>query len=187
MDAMVVINLSKITLLQNLAENIRLVIPHKVFEEAVENSLGRYNDALITDGLIKDGNIRVLDVNEDRLKRMERFGLIGGEAEVVALYLDGKYDAVASDDDAVRANRAPLDKSTIIRRFIAEGLREYKRERAARHYKEQRVSISGAAELAGLSVREMIDYLIRGGYKSRYSYEDLKKEMNLLGTIKNNE
>jgi len=32
MDAMVVIILSKITLLQNLAENIRVVIPHKVFE-----------------------------------------------------------------------------------------------------------------------------------------------------------
>jgi len=113
MDAMVVINLSKITILQNLAENIRLVIPHKVFEEAVENSLGRYNDALITDGLIKDGNIMVLDVNEDRLKRIERFGLIGGEAEVVALYLDGKYDAVASDDDAVRANRALLNLKVI--------------------------------------------------------------------------
>lgn len=84
------------------------------------------------------------------------------------------------------AKEENIDKSTIIRRFIAEGLRDYKRERAARFYKEQRVSISGAAELAGLSVREMIDYLIRGGYKSRYSYEDLKREINLLGTIKNN-
>jgi predicted nucleic acid-binding protein len=113
MDAMVVINLSKITLLQNLAENIRLVIPHKVFEESVENSLGRYNDALITDGLIKTGNIMVLDVNKDKLRAIEKFGLIGGEAEVVALYLDGKYDAVASDDDAVRANRALLNLKVI--------------------------------------------------------------------------
>ncbi|MDI6810869.1 MAG: UPF0175 family protein [archaeon] len=56
-----------------------------------------------------------------------------------------------------------------------EGLKEYKRERAARLYRERRVSIDGAAELAGLTVREMVDYLIRKG-----SYEDLEKEMELF-------
>ncbi|MBA5941812.1 MAG: UPF0175 family protein [Methanophagales archaeon] len=65
-------------------------------------------------------------------------------------------------------------------RFILEGIREYKRERAARLYKERRVSIDGAAELAGLTVREMVNYLIRKGYKSNYSYDDLEKEMALF-------
>lgn len=74
-----------------------------------------------------------------------------------------------------------MDKSTVIRRFIIEGFREYKRERAAGLYKERRVSIGGAAELAGLTIREMVDYLIKKGYKSSYSYEDLKKEMELFG------
>jgi len=55
------------------------------------------------------------------------------------------------------AKEEHIDKSTIIRWFIIEGLREYKRERAAKLYKESKVSISGTAELAGLSVREMID------------------------------
>ena len=78
------------------------------------------------------------------------------------------------------AKEENMDKSTVIRQFIMEGLREYKRERAARLYKEQRVSIDGAAELAGLTAREMIDYLIKRGHKSSYSYKDLEKEMELF-------
>ncbi len=35
-----------------------------------------------------------------------------------------------------------MDKSTVIRRFIMEGLREYKRESAAKLYKERRVKDS---------------------------------------------
>ena len=82
------------------------------------------------------------------------------------------------EDSAKEEN---IDKSVVIRRFIIEGLRGYRRERAARFYNERRVSISGAAELAGLTIREMIEYLIRKGYKSSYSYKDLKKEMELFG------
>jgi len=78
------------------------------------------------------------------------------------------------------AKEEKVDKSTVIRQFILEGLREYKREKAARLYKERRVSIDGAAELAGLTVREMVDYLIKRVYKSSYSYEDLEKEMELF-------
>jgi predicted HTH domain antitoxin len=78
------------------------------------------------------------------------------------------------------AKEENVDKFTVIRRFILEGLREYKRERAARLYKERRVAIAGAAELAGLTVIVMVDYLIRKRYKSSYSYEDLEKEMELI-------
>lgn len=74
MDAMAVIHLSKITLLLQLAENVRAVIPRKVFEESVKDSLGRYNDALITDSLVREGKIMVLDANENRIKEIERFG-----------------------------------------------------------------------------------------------------------------
>ncbi|MBE9591941.1 MAG: hypothetical protein IMF19_00530 [Proteobacteria bacterium] len=45
------------------------------------------------------------------------------------------------------AKEKKIDKSTVIRRFIMEGLREYKRERAARLYKERRVSIDGTRNL----------------------------------------
>jgi len=113
MDAMTVIHLSKITLLRSLVENMEVVIPRKVFKESVKDSLGRYNDALITDALLREGKIVVLDVNADRIKEIERFGITGGEAEAIALYLDGKYDAIASDDDVVRENRALLNLRVI--------------------------------------------------------------------------
>ena len=131
-DVMAVIHLSKITLLRSLVENIEVVIPRKVFKESVKDSLGRYNDALITDALLREGKIVVLDVNADRIKEIERFGITGGEAEAVALYLDGKYDAIVSDDDVVRENRALLNlrvigTPTIVRWMFENGLIDKKK------------------------------------------------------------
>lgn len=132
MDAMTVIHLSKITLLRSLVENMGVVIPRRVFEESVKDSLGRYNDALITDGLIREDKIRVLDANADRIKEIGRFGITGGEAEAVALYMDGKYDAIVSDDDVVRENRTLLNLKvigtpSIVRWMFEEGLIDKKK------------------------------------------------------------
>lgn len=74
----------------------------------------------------------VLDANEERIKEIERFGIMGGEAEAVALYLDGKYDAIASDDNAVRENRALLNLKvigtpTIIKWMFEKGVIEKKK------------------------------------------------------------
>ncbi len=80
-----------------------------------------------------------------------------------------------------KAEEENIDRSTAIRQMIAKGLAEYKKEKAARRYREGKTSISGAAEMAGLTIREMIDYLIERGYRSSYTYEDLKKEMGILG------
>lgn len=127
MDAMTVIHLSKITLLRSLVEKMEVVIPRRVFEESVKDSLGRYNDALITDGLIREDKIMVLDANADKIKEIRRFGITGGEAEAIALYLDGKYDAIVSDDDVVRENRALLNLKvigtpSIVRWMFEDGL-----------------------------------------------------------------
>lgn len=113
MDAMTIIHLSKITLLRSLVEKMEVVIPRKVFKDSVKDSLRRYNDALITDALIREGKIMILDANIDGIKEIERFGMTGGEAEVVALYREGKYDAIASDDDVVRENRTLLNLKVI--------------------------------------------------------------------------
>lgn len=80
-----------------------------------------------------------------------------------------------------KAEEENLDRSTTIRQLLARGLKEYKKEKAARLYKEGKTSISGAAEMAELTIREMIDYLVGKGYRSSYTYEDLKKEIEVLG------
>jgi len=80
-----------------------------------------------------------------------------------------------------RAEEENVDRSTIIRQLVVKGLKEYKKEKAARLYRSGRISMSGAAEQAELTIREMIDYLIENGYRSEYSYEDLRKEIKVLG------
>ncbi len=79
-----------------------------------------------------------------------------------------------------KAEEEDVDRSTIIRQLISKGVREYKKEKAANLYREGKLSMSGAAEMAGLTIREMIDYLIEKGYRATYTYEDLKREIEAL-------
>ncbi len=80
-----------------------------------------------------------------------------------------------------KAEEENVDRSTIIRQLIVKGLKEYKKEKAGRLYTSGKISISGAAEMAELTIREMIEYLIEKGYRSTYTYEDLKREIKVLG------
>lgn len=45
---------------------------------------------------------------------------------------------------------------------------------------EGKVSISGAAETAKLTIPEMVDYLVCKGFKSEYSVEDFRQGVTLL-------
>lgn len=60
-----------------------------------------------------------------------------------------------------------------------KGKRITKRE-AAEKYMRGATSISGAAEIAGITVWDMECYLVDAGFKSQYSVEDLKKDMIVL-------
>lgn len=73
------------------------------------------------------------------------------------------------------------DRSTAVRKLIRRGLEEALRERAAQGYREGRVSLSGAAEQAGLTLWEMEQYLVAKGYRSEYALGDLERELALLG------
>jgi predicted HTH domain antitoxin len=54
------------------------------------------------------------------------------------------------------------------------------RRKAAEDYVAGKTSISKAAEKAGATVWEMEQYLVSKGFKSQYSTEDLKDEMNKI-------
>ncbi|MBI4174275.1 MAG: UPF0175 family protein [Candidatus Aenigmarchaeota archaeon] len=55
-----------------------------------------------------------------------------------------------------------------------------KKNKAVELYKEGKVSLSGAAERAGVDIYEMISLLIEAGIKSDCSLEDMKKERETL-------
>lgn len=92
-----------------------------------------------------------------------------------------KSVGIRMDEDLIKkldrlASQENLDRSTIVRKLLKEGYGDYLKKRAAERYKKGRITISKAAEVAGITVWEMEKFLVEEGYKSSYSIEDLKKE-----------
>jgi len=80
-----------------------------------------------------------------------------------------KFDELASEEQ--------LDRSTLIRRLLEEGYERYLKKKAAEEYKKGKITISKAAERAGVTVWEMENFLVEEGYVSSYSVKDLEEEM----------
>jgi len=76
-----------------------------------------------------------------------------------------------------QAKRENVDRSVMIRRLMERGMAEFRKERAAGLYMEGKTSISGAAEVASLTIPEMVEYLVNKGYKSSYSLEDFRRKI----------
>jgi len=73
-----------------------------------------------------------------------------------------------------------VDRSVVIRRLIERGAVEFEKEKAAKLYMEGKISISGAAENAEVTIPEIIDYLVCKGYRSEYSVNDFRRGVTLL-------
>lgn len=110
-DAMVVIHLAKITLLESSCDYFKKVtIPRKVYEEIMAGEDKGYIDVKITDELISKNKIIVKKINNEKfLKKANEFGIQRGEAESIALYWQEKADYLATDDDNVRQKSLILD------------------------------------------------------------------------------
>ncbi len=76
------------------------------------------------------------------------------------------------------------DRSTTIRVLLEQGYWQYIKKKAAEAYKEGKTTMSRAANDANISIWEMQQYLVRHGYKSSYSVEDLENEMALLKRLR---
>lgn len=73
------------------------------------------------------------------------------------------------------------DRSTIIRKLLTAGYKEFVANRAAQDYIAGKITFSEAAKQAELTIWEMEQYLVNLGFKSEYSIEDLENEMRILG------
>lgn len=78
------------------------------------------------------------------------------------------------------ADEEHVDRTTVIRKLIAEAIQNYKRDMVLRKYEQGKISISKAAEDTGLTVGEIEEYMVKKGYRSAYSTVDLEREMELL-------
>ncbi len=76
-----------------------------------------------------------------------------------------------------RAKEEKLDRTTVLRKFLEEAIRNWRIEEATKLYKEGKISTSGAAKIAGLTVGEIMDELVRRGVKSDLTVGEYKESL----------
>lgn len=77
------------------------------------------------------------------------------------------------------AEENELDKSTFIKKLIIKGLAEFKLKHAIEEYKGNKISLSKAAELAGISIHEFISIMPAQNLLLHYSVEDLEEDVKI--------
>lgn len=70
-----------------------------------------------------------------------------------------------------------VDRSTVIRELLYEGLKEYKLKKALELIRERKVTVWKAAEIAGLSYREMLEKLKEHNVPFPITEEELAREI----------
>lgn len=87
-----------------------------------------------------------------------------------------QIDSISREDDD--------DRSTTIRKMILKGMRERNKEKARDDYIRGKLSLSGAADKAGVTLFDFREYLVSTGFVSSYSVEDLMNETTQLACVK---
>ena len=69
------------------------------------------------------------------------------------------------------------DRSTVLRKLLNKAVADWKKEYAAKRYADGSITLERAAMDAGISIREMMDYLKQKKTVSQYDKEDLEEDM----------
>lgn len=69
------------------------------------------------------------------------------------------------------------DRSTVLRKLLDKAVMDWKKEYSAKRYADGSITLERAAMDAGVSVREMLDYLKKNKMVSQYDKEDLEEDM----------
>jgi len=75
------------------------------------------------------------------------------------------------------AREEKVDKSTVLDRALDHYIREWKLQKAIESYEEGSATLPMAAEIAGLTVWEMIDVLAKRDIQPQYDLEDLEEDL----------
>lgn len=79
------------------------------------------------------------------------------------------------------ASRLKTDRSEALRRFIERGLREARIDDALDELREGRISMGRAAEMAGVTIYEMLDLARDRGIPFGYGPDDLERDLRAFG------
>lgn len=72
------------------------------------------------------------------------------------------------------------DRSSVLRKLLYRALADWKREYAARLYGERKMTLERAAAEAGVSVREMMEYVMAKKVPGQYDLRALEDDMARL-------
>ncbi len=80
------------------------------------------------------------------------------------------------------AKEESIDRSSAIQRLLKIGLKEYKIEKALNLYRDGKVTLWKAAELAGVSLRQMMEEIKARDIPYQYDFEALEEYIDELLT-----
>ena len=78
------------------------------------------------------------------------------------------------------SKREQLDRSTVVRRLLMDGIKDWKIKYALEQYSEGKVTIWRAARMAGVSLRQMLDIAAKKGIPFQYTLEDLREDVRSI-------
>lgn len=92
--------------------------------------------------------------------------------ETISVKIDEEFSKAI---DELRQPR--IKKQTLIKNLLMSGLKQYKLELALKKYIEGEISTWKAAEIAGISLRNMNRILQEKGIEMHYSQESLREDL----------
>lgn len=90
--------------------------------------------------------------------------------EVVSVRLEKELLKYAEN----KAREDKLPKSAVIRKLLALGVEYDRLKKGIELYRDRKVSLGKAAEIAGVPITQMMDWLLRFGVKSTITMEDYR-------------
>ena len=76
------------------------------------------------------------------------------------------------------AKEEHTDKSSVVRKLLDRAIKNWKLEKASKMYADRKITLGRAAEIASVSVREMINYLEEKGIEiGNLSVQDLEDDV----------
>ncbi len=76
-----------------------------------------------------------------------------------------------------------LDKSTVVRRLLSKAVQDWQIDHALEQYKDGKITIGRAAQMAGVPLREMIAIAAKKGIPFQYSLDDLKEDFQAAESL----
>lgn len=73
-----------------------------------------------------------------------------------------------------------VDRSEVVRRLLDEGVKQYQLKKAIKMLRDERVTVSRAAEIAGISIWDMLEVMHAKRIPIPYKAEDLRKSLELV-------